>query len=372
MTTPSSVEDFARMFAERADSSGHGYDDASRGLIVHREAEVSALLKEDRLWSRASADHRLAGLDPEHRAARQELSRFLALWPAFSGGPQHERMRAELVAGLGGPATAEAKRLLAEGVTTLDELAGDRFDLVADFAWPYALRIVGAVLDVRPEVAERLARLGARVLTTMAAVPSTVPDIRAALRAVDELQEWLSAAVAAPTSSELVAAAGQIWAATAALTQVVTGAVEPIVSSLCVLAERIGPHELHGLPVPVLREEVLRLATPFRLAIRYARCPLRVGEDTVSEGDRVVLHLGAANADPVAFPDPLAVREREAQHVAFGLGPHYCPGAGIARAAVDIVLAHLVERDMTFHCESVELAPEERTLRYRRLLCMLG
>jgi cytochrome P450 len=343
--------------------------------MVHRAAEVSALLRDERLWNKGSVDHRLRRLTPEHRAVRQELGRFLALWPAFSDGPYHRRVRAELIEGLAGPATVDARQRLASDIAMLDGLVGGRFDLVKDFAWPYALRIVSAAVGVSLEEAGHLANLGATVLNTMAAAPSTIEGVRAALAAADQLQGWLAAAMTEHASSGLVKALSGVWHDPEfgpRVTQVITGAMEPVVTALCVLAERVGPDELRELPVPALREEVLRLATPFRLAVRYARCPLEIGGHPLSEGDRVALHLGTANVDPDVVPEPLAMRSRQPQtHLAFGLGPHYCPGAGVARTALDVVLCYLKERDLTFHCEVVRRAPEVSTLRYRELMCTL-
>ncbi len=374
------ADDYAQTFLQVVRTTPYDYDKMSRGLVVHRAAEVSALLRDDRLWNKGSVDHRLRHLTPEHRAVRRELGRFLALWPAFSDGPYHRRIRAELVEGLAGPATVGTRQRLAADVAMLDELVDGRFDLVKAFAWPYALGIVSAVVGVSLEEAAYLADLGATVLDTMAAAPSTIEGVRAALGAADQLQGWLAAALTEHASSGLVKALNGVWydpelgprAATAAFTQVITGAMEPVVTVLCVLAERVGPDELRELPVPVLREEVLRLATPFRLAVRYPRCPLDIGGHRLSEGDRVALHLGTANVDPDVVPDPLAIRSRQSQtHLAFGLGPHYCPGAGIARTALDVVLSYLKERELTFHCEVVRRAPEVSTLRYRELICTL-
>ncbi len=375
-----SADDYAEAFLQVVRTTPYSYDEMSRGLVVHRAAEVSALLRDDRLWNRGSVDHRSRHLTPEHRAVRQELGRFLALWPAFSDGPYHRRIRAELIEGLAGPATVDTRQRLASDVTMLDELVGGRFDLVKAFAWPYALRIISAAVGVSLEEAEYLADLGGTLLNTMAAAPSTTDGVRAALAAADHLQSWLATALTEHVSSGLVKALNGVWhdpdlgprASTAAFTQLITGAMEPVVTALCVLAERVGPDELRELPVSVLREEVLRLATPFRLAVRYARCPVEIGGHPLSEGDRVALHLGTANVDPDVVPDPLAMRGRQPQtHLAFGLGPHYCPGAGIARTALDVVLSYLKERGLTFHCEVVSRAPEVPTLRYRELICTL-
>ena len=68
-------------------------------------------------------------------------------------------------------------------------------------------------------------------------------------------------------------------------------------------------------------------------------------------GDIAVLSLERANRDPRQFPDPLAIDlDRPVHHLAFGAGPHRCPGAGIAvvelAAAVRVILELMPEFEL--------------------------
>jgi cytochrome P450 len=72
-----------------------------------------------------------------------------------------------------------------------------------------------------------------------------------------------------------------------------------------------------------------------------------LGEQTISEGDKVVMYYGAANRDPAVFdePDRLDVGRRPNDHVAFGGGgPHFCLGAHIGRMEVDALLREVITR----------------------------
>jgi cytochrome P450 len=68
-------------------------------------------------------------------------------------------------------------------------------------------------------------------------------------------------------------------------------------------------------------------------------------EVQVKRGERVVLILEAANRDAVAFPAPhtLMADRQPNPHVAFGFGPHRCPGASIARVEIAVALQALFE-----------------------------
>jgi cytochrome P450 len=80
-------------------------------------------------------------------------------------------------------------------------------------------------------------------------------------------------------------------------------------------------------------EELLRYDSPVQVISRVARSDLVLDGTTVHEGQRAFVVLGAANRDPALFPDPdrLDLTRAGSAHLAFGNGPHYCVGAGLAR-----------------------------------------
>ena len=59
-----------------------------------------------------------------------------------------------------------------------------------------------------------------------------------------------------------------------------------------------------------------------------------------------MLCLGSANRDSTQFEDPdefRVDRANQRDHLAFGVGPHVCPGATLARMEVRIVLEELCD-----------------------------
>jgi cytochrome P450 len=93
-------------------------------------------------------------------------------------------------------------------------------------------------------------------------------------------------------------------------------------------------------------EEILRYDTPLHLFTRYALEPLEIGGVRFATGDKVGLLLGAANRDPVRFPEPdrFDPDRQENPHVAFGAGLHFCIGAPLARLELAAALPRLVAR----------------------------
>jgi cytochrome P450 len=80
-------------------------------------------------------------------------------------------------------------------------------------------------------------------------------------------------------------------------------------------------------------DELLRFESPVQTAARFARDDLVLGGVEIAKGDQALVVLGAANRDPAHYPDPdrLDLERKGASHLAFGLGPHFCVGAGLAR-----------------------------------------
>jgi cytochrome P450 len=110
---------------------------------------------------------------------------------------------------------------------------------------------------------------------------------------------------------------------------------------------------------PAVVEEVLRYDGPVEVApLRFAYEDVAVGGSTIPRGGLVAPVLLAANRDPARFDDPDTFDvHRNARHLAFGHGIHFCLGAPLARLEGAIVFEQLARRfpSMTFGCERSEL-----------------
>jgi cytochrome P450 len=101
---------------------------------------------------------------------------------------------------------------------------------------------------------------------------------------------------------------------------------------------------------------LLRLHAPNQGFARTATGDTGIRGCPVRQGEQVALVLTAANRDPDVFDEPDTFRlGRPEPHLAFGHGPHKCPGATLARAELRIVLEELLARTSRF-----ELAGEVR------------
>jgi len=103
--------------------------------------------------------------------------------------------------------------------------------------------------------------------------------------------------------------------------------------------------EDRSLVEPVI-EETLRYEGPVQRLFRTVTRDVEVSGVKIAQGERITIFYGAANRDPSAFPEPDEFRlDRDLRnHVAFGMGIHYCLGAPLARAEARISLNAFLDR----------------------------
>jgi cytochrome P450 len=103
--------------------------------------------------------------------------------------------------------------------------------------------------------------------------------------------------------------------------------------------------------VPAAVEELLRLYTPYRGFARTATRVIERGGRTIRPAEPIALVYASANRDQAKFPhaDRFELgRPNLSDHVAFGRGPHACPGAPLGRLQLCIALEQLLARTRSF------------------------
>lgn len=97
--------------------------------------------------------------------------------------------------------------------------------------------------------------------------------------------------------------------------------------------------------IPVAVEESLRVDSPVQVLARAVLAETELAGCPVGPGDRVVFGLASANRDEAAHEAPEEFRldrARPRDHLAFGAGPHVCPGASLARLEAVVTIEELV------------------------------
>ena len=98
------------------------------------------------------------------------------------------------------------------------------------------------------------------------------------------------------------------------------------------------------VPVATAVDELIRWVTPIMQFRRTALRDTEIAGQPIAEGDKVVIYYTSANRDATVFTDPdtLDLGRDPNPHLAFGIGPHFCLGAHLARLEVTTLLTELL------------------------------
>src|SRR5690606_23113219 len=97
--------------------------------------------------------------------------------------------------------------------------------------------------------------------------------------------------------------------------------------------------------IPAAIEEFLRLYSPYR---GFARTPTRdveIGGRLIRKDEAIALVYASANRDETVFPEGerfILNRPNIDRHLAFGRGPHNCPGHHLGRMQLRVALEELL------------------------------
>jgi len=93
-------------------------------------------------------------------------------------------------------------------------------------------------------------------------------------------------------------------------------------------------------------EEFIRWVSPVLNMRRTATETHELHGQKIREGDEILLMFPSANRDPEQFPEPdrYDVTRSPNQHLAFGLGTHFCLGASVARLELRLLFEELMTR----------------------------
>jgi cytochrome P450 len=99
--------------------------------------------------------------------------------------------------------------------------------------------------------------------------------------------------------------------------------------------------------IPNMVSEIIRWQTPLAYMRRTATVDIRVGGQSIRQGDKVILWYASANRDEEVFDDPdrfLIDRKNARDHLAFGSGIHRCVGARFAELQLRILWEEILAR----------------------------
>lgn len=325
------------------------FDASSNAWLIASYADVDAALRDPRLSKQDTG----AGEGPFQVSV------------LFRDAADHARTRAVLnhafglaMAGL----DAAITRLVDERIDAI--LARGRADFIADFAVPFPVDVISQLLGVSPESRSEIHTWSSELVLDA----DLAPDERnrrlyAAYSAMEQFFRTLLGTQDSATAPGLIGALSRPAPRGEAMTAdeilgncmllLVAGhetTVNLLGNGMMLLLERpellARLREDANLIEPFL-EEVLRFESPVqRGTFRVTTEPVEYSGVRIEPGQRVIALIGAANRDPSVFtsPDHFDPARKPNPHLAFGMGPHRCVGAMLARMEARIAFTRLLAR----------------------------
>jgi cytochrome P450 len=257
-------------------------------------------------------------------------------------------------------------------------------DLIADFALPLPLTIIGRILGVPAKDNHKFHRWTKTLLSAGTNV-NYVVFIPTIMRFMGYLKKLIKERRAHP-KDDLITALVQAKDGSdklsgdevlAMIFLVLVAGHETTVNligsgSLALLEHPEQLEKLRSEPelIKPAIEELLRFVCPVEMATeRYAREDITIAGTTIPRGELVLAVIGSANRDANYFdnPDSLDVTRENNKHLAFGLGAHYCLGAPLSRLEGQIAINTLVRRMPNLH---LSIAPDH--IRWRGGIILRG
>ena len=259
-----------------------------------------------------------------------------------------------------------------------------KIDLIAEYALPLPITIIGRILGVPERDNDKFHRwtqnfiaigTGRNVLTKMPGIVRFISYLRRLIRqrAKEPRDDLISALVLAQEHDDRLSE-DEILAMTFLL---LSAGHETTVNLLAsgTLALLEHPEQWHKWQAdPSLAktgvEELLRFVSPVEMATeRFACTEIDIAGTTIPQGSLVFGVIASANRDAERFeqPDVVDITRQSNKHLAFGQGIHYCVGAPLSRLEGQIALTALIER-----LPELRLAVPPAQLRWRSSIVVRG
>jgi cytochrome P450 len=281
-------------------------------------------------------------------------------------GDEHQRLRAAVTAAMGTIDHRTVRRHIGRHTQGLVNSFCERgrADLVSQFAEHLPMAVMCEILGMPEEYNDRM------VQAARDALKGTETAIQSHAYVMDALSRLTTRRRARPeedfTSHLVTHPAGLtddevrehlrlvLFAAYEATVNLLSNALRMVLTEPGFRAQLSGGQ----MTVPEAIEQSLWDEPPFSTVLGYyAKQDTELGGQRIRKGDGLLFAPAPGNLDPRIRPDLSASMQGNRSHLAFGGGPHECPGQDIGRAIADVGVDALLIRlsDIQLDCAEEEL-----------------
>lgn len=372
------------LFADLRDHPGVRYNDMLGAWLITRYEDVRAILRDTERFSSAfptgpessgaNLARRIGELmqDPEmaELMGSASLGRGRAAVLLNADPPDHRRQRRLVNPAFKPdrlrafePAIVDTTRRLISGLS--DELATQgAVDIVSRFAVGLPMTIIALVLGVPDSELATFKRWSDDLVMPVGNADPSIEQVRGFMVSTKEFNEYFLAEIAqrraTPTSDILSDIAnaeidgeeltddeqlGMLRQFLVAGNETTTKLITNIVRALAEDPDLQARVRADRALIEVLVEEMLRIEAPVGGLFRRTKVDVEIDGTPIPAGQHLWLLFASANRDGCKFAEPDRIdvdRTNVKEHLAFGNGEHFCPGAGLARTeariAIDLLL----------------------------------
>jgi cytochrome P450 len=336
--------------------------------LLTRADDIDATIRDTTGFSSADRVTRVIERMPDWQRRLPALHENFAVGMAQRDPPDHTRIRGLVSAAFTPRRVEQLRDQIASHVDRfVDAVAPSRrMELIADLAHPLPAIVIAEMAGFPVEDRERFRDWTNRINAFFFASGVAQPEAGdSANRAIVEARAWiapllearraeprddlLSALAAAEvdgthlTEAELLSTAITLFLGGHDTT---TGLIALGLNALVRHPDQLSYLRDHPERIDAAVEEMLRFDAPFQLNLRFVTHDFEIRGQQLRAGDLIRQALGAANRDPERFtePDEFRLDRPPSRHLAFGLGPHFCLGASLARLQARIAIDTLLRR----------------------------
>lgn len=252
----------------------------------------------------------------------------------------------------------------------LNNLRGNSFDLLADYAQPYSVSVIGKLLGVPEEQYDNFLDWSNKIVK-MYDLEVSSESSEEAEQAAKDFYYYISELIdikSKDPDDDMISRLSQVTENNQKLTkdQIICtvilllnagheATVNTIGNSIVALNQNnISTKNLNTrYEIKKIIEELIRWDSPLQFFQRYVLEDTEIDNYKIPKGSKVAILLGSANRDPEVFDNPSELNfDRENKdHSSWGGGIHFCIGAHLARLELEVSFKQLLSQNLNLITE---------------------